>query len=121
MATVRIDWKHEIGKNVKKLTKDVENGLWAGCKEAVKIIGNMSEKEVPLDIGTLKDSWRTEKLDGEIGYKMGYYTAYAARLHEHPEYRFQNKRKAKYLEHPIEMNKGDWQGGFLDKLKNNVK
>lgn len=58
--------------------------------------------EVPHDLGTLQNSGHVEEQGDEA--LVGYNTVYAARLHEHPEYRFQKGRKAKYLEDPIKNN-----------------
>jgi len=46
---------------------------------------------------------------------VSYDTPYAARLHEHPEYNFQNGRQGKYLEEPAMQNRAelDQQGGVL--------
>ena len=109
--------KTNVTKIIKEMPDKVEKALWEG----VVIIGNESEKEVPLDVGTLRDSWETEPLTEEIGYEFGYHEPYAARLHEHPEYHFQNGRKAKYLEDPVKMNKGDWQGRIESKLKSEMQ
>lgn len=70
-------------------------------------IGNeimrLSQAEVPHDKGSLQNSGTVEEaLDGDV--IVGYHTPYAARLHEHPEYRFQKGRKGKYLEDPIKRN-----------------
>lgn len=62
----------------------------------------LSQKEVPHDEGTLQNSGTVEPLKGDV--VVGYHTKYAARLHEHPEYRFQKGRKGKYLEDPIRNN-----------------
>ena len=123
MAKVNIEWEHDIPKRAKELVKKAVTGLWEASEEAVIVIGNESERQVPLDVGTLRDSWRTKPIADKqsIGFEMGYYTKYAARLHEHPEYHFQNGRKAKYLEQPIEQNMGNWQGHFLNKLKQVMK
>jgi hypothetical protein len=60
----------------------------------------LSQMEVPHDEGTLQNSGTVEDLpNGDI--IIGYHTPYAARMHEHPEYRFQKGRKGKYLEDPI--------------------
>lgn len=70
--------------------------------------------QVPHDIGVLQTSGHAEPtLDGAI---VGYNTRYAARLHEHPEYRFQKGRKGKYLEDPIKQNLSellDYLGGRM--------
>jgi len=75
-------------------------------KQALRDIGNeiirLSTFEVPFDIGTLEGTGHIEP-DGD-GYLVGYNTIYAAYLHEHPEFDFQDGRAAKYLEDPIKNN-----------------
>ena len=62
----------------------------------------LSSFEVPHDTGLLQNSGHVEDMgDHAI---VGYNKVYAARLHEHPEYRFQKGRKGKYLESPIKNN-----------------
>lgn len=62
----------------------------------------LSEKEVPLDEGTLANTGVSQP-EGK-DHVVGFNTPYAARLHEHPEYNFRNGRKGKYLEDPIKHN-----------------
>jgi hypothetical protein len=117
MGKVSIEWENDVPKKAKEVLEKMIKGLWEASEVAVDVIGNESEKQVPLDVGTLRDSWKVVPLKKEIGFTMSYNTPYAARLHEHPEYKYQNSRKAKYLEQPIEENLGDYQGKFLSKLK----
>ncbi len=117
MGKVDIEWQNGVPKGAKEIIQRVVDGLWQACEVASDIIGNESEKQVPFGIGTLRDSWKVEPLANEIGFRFGYHTPYASRLHEHPEYKFKNGRKAKYLEQPIEENLGDYKGRFLNKLK----
>ena len=116
MGKVDIEWENGIPKQTKAVIKKIVEGLWQACEVATVVIGNESEKEVPLDKGTLRDSWEVTPLTTEIGFQIGYHTPYASRLHEHPEYKFKNGRKAKYLEDPINQNKGDYKGKFFNKL-----
>lgn len=68
--------------------------------DAANEVMRLSQFEVPHDEGTLQNSGTVESLsNGDV--VVGYHTKYAARLHEHPEYRFQRGRKGKYLEDPI--------------------
>ena len=117
MAKVSIEWEHNVPENIKKIIKEMVEAMWTASELAVDVIGNESERQVPFKVGTLRDSWRVDPLTNEIGFRFGYHTPYAARWHEHPEYRFGNGRKAKYLEQPVESNLGDWQGKFLSKLR----
>ena len=118
MAKVSIEWEHNVPENVKNIIQELTEKLWDASWTAVQTIKWESYPQTPLDTGTLRRSWNDEPLKDEIGFRFGYYTKYAARLHEHPEYHFRTPgTKAKYLEHPIERNLGDWQGAFLTKLR----
>ena len=117
MAKVKIEWQHQVPLNIRKIVEGMVRGMYEASELAVEVIGNKSQEQVPFDIGTLRDSWEVKPLKGEIGFEMSYNTDYAYRIHEQPEYKFKNGRKAKYLEDPIEQNLGDWQGKFLSKLK----
>ncbi len=75
----------------------------------------LSQIEVPLDEGTLMNSGIVDKLQGDT--VVGYNTVYAARLHEHPEYRFKGGRKGKYLEDPIVNNRNLLGVRFTKKLE----
>lgn len=119
---VNVEWDlGDIHKNTKRLMNDMVKGCEDALWNATVIIGNEAEKQVPFDIGTLRDSWRVKPLKDRIGYEMSFNTPYAARMHEHPEYHFQNNRKAKYLEDPIKLNLGDWKGAVVNKLKQVLK
>lgn len=65
-------------------------------------IMRLSQQEVPHDKGTLQNSGNVQQIGEDV--VVGYHTPYAARLHEHPEYKFQKGRKGKYLEDPITRN-----------------
>jgi hypothetical protein len=88
-------------------------------KIAIGVIGDellrLSQQEVPHDEGTLQNSGVSES-DGD-DHIVGYHTPYAARLHEHPEYRFQKNRKGKYLEEPMKRNLSIFLNFFNDKMK----
>lgn len=58
---------------------------------------------VPHDKGDLQGSGGVDP-DTDHSVIVGYNKVYAARLHEHPEYRFQKGRQGKYLEQPIKNN-----------------
>jgi hypothetical protein len=58
-----------------------------------------ANRRVPLELGTLRDSGRVIS-DGDRAV-VSYDTAYAAYLHEHPEYNFQNGREGKWLANAV--------------------
>lgn len=87
------------------LIRKAEEGRDKAQDEAGDELLRLSTAEVPHDKGTLQGSGHTER-DGKdvlVGFG-GAAAPYAARLHEHPEYRFQKGRKGKYLEDPLVRN-----------------
>jgi len=87
-------------------------------KEALQEMGDellrLSSREVPHDVGTL-ESTGVSQPDGNDQI-VGYNTKYAARLHEHPEFRFQKGRKGKYLEEPLKHNNPIFMRYFKEKV-----
>lgn len=93
---------NQVMTNLQNLEEAITSGI---PKEALDIgfeILRLSQMEVPHDEGTLQNSGTVEEVNGDV--VIGYHTKYAARLHEHPEYRFGKGRKGKYLEDPILKN-----------------
>jgi len=90
-----IDLLTQLNTRVKPAKQKAEKMV---CDEILRL----SNKEVPFDIGTLANSGRVDAFPNYC--EVGYHTKYAHRLHEHPEYNFQNGRKGKYLEDPIKNN-----------------
>lgn len=101
MISLTLDVK-EFSLSLVRLKKSADS---AGKFSALAIgneIMRLSQQEVPHDVGTLQNSGDVEQ-DGD-NVIVGYHTPYAARLHEHPEYRFKKGRKGKFLEDPINRN-----------------
>jgi len=101
MIVASID-DHQVMMNLENLEKAVEDGVPKQVLDLGFEVLRLSQHEVPHDEGTLQNSGTVEEVRGEV--VVGYHTKYAARLHEHPEYRFQKGRKGKYLEDPIIRN-----------------
>lgn len=92
-------------KDMDGLIRRADDGRKLAQQEAGDELLRLSQAEVPHDVGTLQNSGHTEE-DGDdilVGYG-GAAAPYAARLHEHPEYRFQKGRKGKFLEDPLIKN-----------------
>lgn len=81
---------------------NVDQKVSPALHDVAEEIMRLSQMEVPHHTGTLQNSGTVENIGGAV--VVGYHTPYAARLHEHPEYRFQKGRKGKYLEDPIRRN-----------------
>lgn len=81
-------------------------------------IMRLSSFEVPHDKGLLQNSGSVEPQGDDV--IVGYNKEYAARLHEHPEYRFQKGRKGKYLEDPIKKNLKPLLNHFGNSIKGSM-
>lgn len=102
MAT-NISWDvSDFLKGTDRVIAQAEQLAKKGAAQIADEILRLSQFEVPHDTGLLQNSGHTEP-DGD-GQIVGYNKVYAARLHEHPEYRFGKGRKGKYLEDPIKNN-----------------
>lgn len=99
---VTVDSKTFDNATDKALSAIDRNALSAINDVASEIL-RLGTFEVPFDTGMLQASGHVEP-DTDKRVIVGYNRVYAARLHEHPEYRFQNGRKGKYLEDPIKNN-----------------
>lgn len=89
-------------KGMADLLGKVPENIKGAVHDVASEVLRLSQQEVPHDIGTLQNSGSVEDEDEQS--IVGYHTPYAARLHEHPEYRFNKGRKGKYLEDPIKNN-----------------
>lgn len=80
----------------------VDKGLW----DAGEYILQEANKTVPHDEGTLErsGSMDSESTKEKTTVSVFYDTPYAPRLHEHPEYNFQNGRRGKWLELALKEN-----------------
>ena len=104
----------------RKLNAFVENmtGMIRSNMEPVaEAIADQSKEECPYDTGHLLSTFEQVWIQTETSVRIqfSYNTPYAHRLHEHPEYHFQNGKKGKYLSDPInqyqaEMEEATQQG-----------
>lgn len=110
-----------VAANLPNLDRALKRGVAEGLLDAGLEGLRLTQFEVPHDEGTLQNSGTVEVLNnGDV--VLGYHTPYAARLHEHPEYRFQKGRKGKYISDPLEKNQAPLglalQKGFGSEVKN---
>lgn len=107
-----IEWDDKsFQEGVKQLIARLPQTTKKAVHDIATEILRLSNFEVPHDTGLLQTSGMVE--DGSDESIVGYNKVYAARLHEHPEYRFQKGRKGKYLEDPIKNN----MSAFIDYAK----
>lgn len=100
-----------------RLLKLVDEKTKKANSDIASEIMRLSQREVPLAEGTLKDSGHIEPAIPAFEVLVGYNTVYAAKMHEHPEYKFQRGRKGKYLEDPIKNNLDVFKNYFKDILQ----
>lgn len=100
-VTIDLDTKGFIASINKLGKQSVVAGKFSALDIGYEIM-RLSQMEVPHDKGTLQNSGTVDEVGEDV--VVGYHTPYAARLHEHPEYRYQKGRKGKYLEDPIKRN-----------------
>ena len=103
MITATVDSKAVMAR-MEKAIANIKPVSQNANEQVADEVMRLSQMEVPHDEGTLQNSGAVETLtNGDV--VLGYHTPYAARLHEHPEYRFQKGRKGKYIEDPIIKNR----------------
>jgi len=102
MATIKFDTS-DLKKGVAHLEKTMTTGVDQAVDDVANEALRLSQQEVPHDTGQLQNTGHVEK-ERKNERVVGYNKVYAAKLHEHPEYIFQNGRKGKYLEDPIKRN-----------------
>jgi hypothetical protein len=90
-ASVRVSWNDRNANLVRE-------GALEGLNDALHYLLGESNKIVPLDESTLQSSGAVSVDRGSMKGVVSYDTPYAARLHEHPEYKFQRGREGKWLE-----------------------
>lgn len=101
MARVEFD-DSSFREGIKNLELKLPKYNKTALNDVANEILRLSSFEVPLDTGNLMGSGSVQEQGEE--FIVGYNTVYAARLHENPQYNFQNGRKGKYLENPIKVN-----------------
>lgn len=99
-----IDWdESDFIRGTERLVGVMRRTVSLALDKVANEVLRLSAREVPHDLGLLQASGTSEQV-GDEEVIVGYNKVYAARLHEHPEYRFQKGRKGKYLIDPIMHN-----------------
>lgn len=95
--------------NLPKVFDQIMHGTAQGVGKAGERLLALSSEEVPFDTGTLSSTGAVSQETANRGLTAAvtYDTPYAAAMHEHPEYNFQNGRKGKYLEDPAVKNQDE--------------
>lgn len=102
----------DFNKGMSNFNKRVPSFINKAVNVVADEIIRLSQFEVPHDTGQLQNTGHVEPGSNEAEAIVGYNKVYAAKLHEHPEYRFQKGRKGKYLEDPIKNNLATFNNFF---------
>jgi len=105
----------DFDKGMKRFELNFEKATDKGLHDVANETLRLSQFEVPHDTGALQNTGAVVPERKE--YLVGYNKVYAARLHEHPEYRFQKNRKGKYLEDPIKNNLAKFRKFIMEDLR----
>lgn len=108
---------------LKKATEKTVQASRMGILESGEELLRVSRQEVPHDEGSLQGSGTVDPSDIAMpnpSVTVGYNKVYAARLHEHPEFRFQKGRKGKYLEDPLRDNRDKFAQHVAEKIKSTL-
>lgn len=87
-----------------ELNRAIEEGTQNALTKGLEIILEEASKKVPHDTGELQASGDIEVDASNKEGQVYYISPKAVRLHEHPEYNFQNGREGKWLEKAIDQN-----------------
>lgn len=121
MAGVELSFDFSsLQKGIARLEAKAPKALSRGLQTVAEEILRLSQQQVPHDTGYLQNSGSVQSISDREKV-VGYHTRYAARLHEHPEYRFRNGRKGKYLENPIKENTRVFLQFFGEQVKRSLE
>lgn len=101
----------------KDVSPEVKQASAQALSDAAEFLLEKSNETVPFDIGTLQGSGKTSLDPASMTAAVSYDTPYAVRLHEHPEYNFQNGRRGKWLELTIQEQKSKVQDYIADRIR----
>ena len=121
MIKIKVSSYFEGSKVMAKVIKALEKAIKIEAEEILKEVNN---NHVPFDDGDLMGSGDTDieaSISKGVVGSVYYDTPYAVRLHEHPEYEFQNGRKGKYLEDEIRLRAKEAQKRLQKALKEALK
>lgn len=91
-GNIRLVWRGE------QLSEQVRQVACAALLDQAEFLLEEANRIVPFDVGTLMQSGETSVDPPTLEAAVSYDTAYAQRLHEHPQYHFQPPGQGKWLE-----------------------
>ena len=104
---IKIDGFKETYKNLGLLEEEIEKAAMKGVRKLANNILAESQKLVPVDTGTLKDSGAISSDKKNSIVTISYNTPYARKQHEDNTLNHPKGGQAKYLERPFNEKSGD--------------
>ncbi|MEV1204442.1 hypothetical protein [Microbispora rosea] len=98
--------KATLKLNVGAIMKAERAGAVLGLKKAAEHLLEVSRELVPIEEGTLERSGVASVDEHELRAAVSYDTVYAVRQHEDLTLRHDEGRQAKYLEEPMDTERG---------------
>ncbi|MGI5162649.1 hypothetical protein [Microbispora sp. CA-102843] len=92
--------------NVGAIAKAQRKGAVLGLKKAAEHLLEVSREQVPIEEGTLERSGVASVDEGQLRAAVSYDGPYAVRQHEELTWKHDEGRKAKYLEDPMNEERG---------------
>lgn len=107
MQMTKVIGAREIRENLKKADVRLGWKVHRGLTQAGLLLQRLSQQEVPVDFGTLKNSAGTEAIGHgwSTDVVVYYNTVYAVYVHEMTNLQHKPGKKAKYLEGPARENR----------------
>ncbi len=88
--------------NGNEIINTTTNEAMRALRAGAEFLLTETVKTTPKDDGILIQSGKTSHDKEKVEAVVSFDTPYAVRLHEHPEYNFQNGRRGKYLEKTLD-------------------
>ena len=98
--TVKVKW------HGREVTLREREGAADGLFQAAEHVLEQATRLVPLDVGTLQDTGATDIDRAALKASVSYGTVYACRQHEELTWNHTHPRQAKYLEQPVNTERG---------------
>lgn len=91
-----------------KVVRAARKAAFKAIQQAVRDLKTEANDRCPHDEGTLMRSGVESSDEAQMVGAVSYDTPYAVRLHEHPEYNFQQGKEGKWLENAASRRSQDY-------------
>lgn len=99
------------------VTARVRRAVMIGLRAGAENLLTESIKTAPKDEGTLIQSATVSTDDAQLKAAVAYDTPYAVRLHENPQFNFQNGRRGKWLKLTLDEKRDAIKRLIADKIR----